>query len=39
MRTVGGKTMYYYNGVIVIMYDGKLQSVMRATEEAFKKMK
>ena len=38
MRTVGDKAMYYYNGVVVVMYDGKLQSVMRATEEAFNKM-
>ena len=39
MRVIGEKAMYYYNDVVVIMYDGKLQSIMRATEEAFKKMK
>ncbi len=37
MRDLGGKAIYYYNNVIVITYNGKLQSVMKGTYEYFLK--
>lgn len=39
MRQVGEKAIYYYNKVIVIMYNGKMQSVMIGAEKYFKNMK
>lgn len=39
IRTVGDKVIYYYNDVVIIMYGGKLQSVMRSSLKAFEKMK
>jgi RHS repeat-associated protein len=39
MRQVVVKTIYYYNKVIIITYDGKIQSVMKGTEDSFNKMK
>ena len=39
MRVLGDKAIYYYNKVIIIMYDNKIQSVMKGTEKSFNKMK
>ena len=39
MRQNGKKSFYYYNDVVVVTYDGKLQSVMPSNEKYFNKMK
>ena len=39
MRQIGQKAIYYYNDVIIIMYDGKLQSAMIGNLKTFLNMK
>lgn len=39
MRSIGNKTVYYYNKLIIIMFDGKLQSVMVGSQKYFQNMK
>ena len=39
MRQLGSKTVYYLNDVIIIMFDGKLQSAMVGTLKYFLNMK
>ena len=39
MKATGSKVSYYYNNVIVVTYDGKLQSVMIGSLKYFEKMK
>ena len=39
MKATGRKVSYYYNNVIVVTYDGKLQSVMIGSLKYFEKMK
>ena len=35
MRSSGSKVMYYYNDIIIIMYNGKLQTVMKGSLSYF----
>ena len=37
-KQIGQKAIYYYNDVIIILYDGKLQTVMIGSWETFNKM-
>ena len=39
MRQVGQKVIYYYNEVIIIVYDGKIQSAMIGKLKTFLNMK